>query len=473
MALTESEELELLELENANALALQQKQAGPSRLDQGMRYAVASGVGNIAGMVNPLLPLATVPAARAIARNPRGSALAGADYLPAIGAIAAPLAVTLPTGGMAIPAGVAASGLGAAGGEGVRQIVRRGLNAEPAPPVSLPFIGNLPKLPGMNKEASNMVTQGLIGSASDAGGLAVAKIAGPVSSGLRNFGVGSARRHLGNLKSNLTSTKSATDALRKQAMANQAAEYFLEAGKISKLGSTQQTLNNALKMRSASVNGIDDVLKSADEAGGAINSAEFAVKLEKHLKPKYPDEKIAFNKILDDITAGDEGTGMLRLAEAKINIKPNLGKSYEAPLTGRAVSLNRRAAKFLENTIASNVTETLGEAATKIYKTNNAVLSKSTNALRSIAPQQALEMGNQIPSLTGSLYGASRLASGDVIGAGMAVGGSELLKRRGAGAIANAAYGASKAAKSLAKTPGVSSAILKAISSWKQKRQEK
>lgn len=135
-----------------------------------VRDAIASGIGNVSGMINPLLPLAISPAARAVARNPRETALAASDYLPAAGAIAAPLAVTLPTGGMAIPAAAAASGLGAAGGEGLRQMVRRGIGVEPAPPIPnpVPFTkGDLPRIPIVSPEVSNLVTQGGVGVAQD------------------------------------------------------------------------------------------------------------------------------------------------------------------------------------------------------------------------------------------------------------------------------------------------------------------
>ena len=169
MALTESEELELLELENANAIALNQQSAQPSRMAKAQSLGMEM-LGSAGSMVNPLAPLA-MKAGQYIAKDPRKAILEGADYIPAAGGIMAPLAVTLTGGPLALVAGgAAASGLGTLGGEGIKQMIRRGMGEQAAPPLPnpVPFTkGNLPRIPMVSPEVSNLVTQGGVGVAQD------------------------------------------------------------------------------------------------------------------------------------------------------------------------------------------------------------------------------------------------------------------------------------------------------------------
>lgn len=169
MALTESEELELLELENANALELQRKQAtSSSRMDQAKELGL-SALGSLGSVINPLAPIA-MKVGKYVANDPRKAVLQAADYLPAAGAVALPLGAALTSGGVSIPASAALSGLGAAGGEGFKQIIRRSMGEEAAPPVanSVPFTqGNLPRIPMVSPEVSNLITQGGVGVAQD------------------------------------------------------------------------------------------------------------------------------------------------------------------------------------------------------------------------------------------------------------------------------------------------------------------
>ncbi len=170
MALTESEELELLELENANAIATQQKQTAttPSRMDQAKELG-ASMLGSLGSAINPLAPLA-VKVGQYIAKDPRKAVLQGADYLPAAGGIALPVVAGFASGGTSIPASAALSGIGMAGGEGYKQLIRRGMGENPAPPIPnpIPFTkGNIPRIPGLSSEDSNLATQAGIGVAQD------------------------------------------------------------------------------------------------------------------------------------------------------------------------------------------------------------------------------------------------------------------------------------------------------------------
>lgn len=169
MALTESEELELLELENANALELQRKQTtSPSRMDQAKNMGMEA-LGSLTSAINPLGPLA-VKAGRYVSQNPKQAVLQAADYMPAAGGIALPVVAGLASGGTSIPASAALSGLGMAGGEGYKQVIRRSLGEAPAPPIPnpVPFTkGNLPRIPMVSPEVSNLATQGGIGIAQD------------------------------------------------------------------------------------------------------------------------------------------------------------------------------------------------------------------------------------------------------------------------------------------------------------------
>lgn len=373
-----------------------------------------------------------------VMQDPRGNAEKALEALPVMGAIGAPMAVTLPTAGAGIAAGALMSGAGAAGGEALRQMGRKALGLESAPPlkVPLPFIDkDIPEIPGVGPNVSNIIQHGIMGAGSEFAGQGIASLAKGTSKLLKSASIGSARRALGNLKSNLTSTKSWRDGLRKQAQANQAAATMLAKNAISKTGSTTKTFENIQKLQGNTGKEMSKILETADNAGGSIDTADFALEMEKALKPKYADEIVEYNKILDDLSVnGDQ----LSLFEAKLNIKPSMGKAFDKPMTSRAVNFTRRAAKFLENKIANRIRETLGKESSKAYASANSLYGKTQNALQSILPQKALEMGNQVPSLGSTALAAGRLAAGDIPGALASAGGLELLKRRGAGVLANA-----------------------------------
>ncbi len=140
----------------------------PSRMDRAKSMGMEA-LGSLSSAFNPLGPLA-VKAGRYVAQNPKQAVLQAADYMPAAGGIALPVVAGITSGGMSIPASAALSGLGMAGGEGYKQIIRRGMGEEPAPPIPnpVPFTkGNLPRIPMVSPEVSNLVTQGGVGVAQD------------------------------------------------------------------------------------------------------------------------------------------------------------------------------------------------------------------------------------------------------------------------------------------------------------------
>ena len=148
----------------------------PSRMDQAKNIGMEA-LGSLTSVINPLGPLA-VKAGRYVAQNPKQAVLQAADYMPAAGGIALPVLAGLVSGGMSIPASAALSGLGMAGGEGYKQVIRRSLGEEPAPPIPnpVPFTkGNLPRIPMVYPEVSNLATQGAIGVATDLIGPVVSK----------------------------------------------------------------------------------------------------------------------------------------------------------------------------------------------------------------------------------------------------------------------------------------------------------
>lgn len=156
------------QLNQAVASAASQMSPTPSRMDQAKNMGMEA-LGSLTSVINPLGPLA-VKAGRYVAQNPKRAVLQAADYMPAAGGMALPVVAGLASGGMGIPASAALSGLGMAGGEGYKQIIRRSMGAEPAPPITNPVPltkGNLPRIPMVSPEVSNLVTQGGIGVAQD------------------------------------------------------------------------------------------------------------------------------------------------------------------------------------------------------------------------------------------------------------------------------------------------------------------
>lgn len=246
-----------------------------------------------------------------------------------------------------------------------------------------------------------------------------------------------ARRAIGATQSDLQSAKSWKDSLRKQAKANRAANDLLERGAISNTGSTSKTIEKVQKLRSKAISDLKNVLSTVDKARGGIDTTELALKMEKSLRPIYPDEKAAFNKIVDDI--GSPGL-TISLTEAKTRLKPGIGRAWDTPPTGRAVQFMRKAERFLENMIGKRVADIGGKKASSLYRNANRLYGNTETALNTLLKQNAREMGNALPSVRAVVGASGALAGGAGLPqAATTLGLGEAMIRRGAGVGANIA----------------------------------
>jgi hypothetical protein len=114
--------------------------------------------GTIGGPIGGFLAGKAVDKAKEVVDDPRGAALGVVDTLPAVGAVSGAL---VGSGLASVPLGA----LGAAGGQAFKQLGRRALGEDPTPGVSIPFSDKkVPDIPGIPKEASDIVSGGCNGS---------------------------------------------------------------------------------------------------------------------------------------------------------------------------------------------------------------------------------------------------------------------------------------------------------------------
>lgn len=267
----------------------------------------------------------------------------------------------------------------------------------------------------------------------------------PIANALKEAAIDPARRSLGIIKGQLTSSKSGFEAIRKQALANEAASKMLERGAISKIGSAGKTTENAFKILNESTKIMDDVIGKAESVGANIRQDDLATKLIDGLKPRLPEQQAIVTKMLDDIQSLPQE---ISLTEAKRVLKDYWGtKGFDTGTVGTVgTSFYRKAATILENEIKSAIKNTGDDSLIAAYSSANKTYGASVTALRGLGNKLASEMGNNFISLPSTIWAASRLAAGDLAGTVAAVGASEGAKRFGSGALANMLYGASKTA---------------------------
>lgn len=237
-----AEELDLLN-SDPQMLAEFREKYGAEKVSAVRKLASAAG-----GAAASLAGAATgIPGASDIARKagefavekPREAALGLAGALPGAGGMAGAFAGA-GLGSLPLAA------LGAGAGEAANQAARRALGAEPAPAVSLPFVGELPRVPGLPPEASNIATQAGLGAGFEAGG----KIAAGALQGAASLG--------NNLLEILA--KAAPGTARSAAKAGQAPSYGLDA--VKKYG---QGIADAVKTRQREIgSALDDATSLYD-----------------------------------------------------------------------------------------------------------------------------------------------------------------------------------------------------------------
>lgn len=289
---------------------------------------------------------------------------------------------------------------------------------------------------------------------------------------IKGMAVEPARRALGITKMHMSNSKSGFEAIRKQAVANKTAADMLEKNAIAKLGSTSQTTENAFKILHEGTRGMDDVIGQLDSAGAKIDQNKLAVKLIDELNPKLPEEQAVLEKMLSDLQSFPNG---IPIAEAKRKLKDYWGtKGFEQLQVGSAAaSLYRKAAQTLEREMSDVIKTAGGPELSELYAMSNKSYGTAVNALKGLGNKLAAEMGNNAISLPSTIWAASRLAAGDLMGAASAAGLSEVAKRRGAGIAANVLFRGGRGIESAPPQRGFTALLQSSKARLKQKEEGK
>jgi len=259
------------------------------------------------------------------------------------------------------------------------------------------------------------------------------------------------RRALGYTKASLSSTKSAFETLRKQAMANKSAAMMLEKNAISKIGSTAKTADNALKILHESGAQLDNVINSLDNSGIRVNSSDLASDLIEGIKPKFDDEQKIVESLLSDIEKFPDG---ISLSEAKRVLKSRWGSlGYDTTVGTTGSKIYRKATDIIENKLSETVKQSAGSDVGVLYQMANETWGSALNALKQSGNKAAQEMGNNIFSLPTYVAAAGQLAGGNIPGALATAGVLESLRRRGSAVAANTLYSAGKGLESAPTAP--------------------
>lgn len=369
----------------------------------GFMGKLASLVGRLSFLGNPLGEVGSRVAKGAV-EDPRGTAAQALEFAPAAGAMAVPAAVGAVTGGVGLPAGIALAGAGGAAGEKARQIGREvlGLPSETQKKVPIPFTNiNFPDVPGVSKNTSNMIVEG--GTQAAFAGLApLVQKAGEF---LRGPAVSAARRSLGFQKSQLSSTKSPFETMRKTAQANKASEAMLERGEIPLSGSADTMQENALKILAKGRGKVSTAIDAIEKGTPKVVESEIDDALLKGLDPKNQAELNTALTIRRDI-ADRLVKGELGVKELN-DLRSAWGKSgfQDKTVGSEAANMYRKAWKVAGDKIkalADAVSPEIGTA----YKSGLKDEEIAMNAMRGIQNRIAGDQGNaalSLPALTTSL----------------------------------------------------------------------
>lgn len=271
-----------------------------------------------------------------LATDPRGTVFEALDVLPAAGAIAGGLA------GSGI-ASVPLSGLGAAGGEAYRQLGRRAMGEEPAPPKNIPFTSRpIPKIPTLSKESSNIVTEGATTAATQMLGLGAVKTWDQMAKMSKSLQKIAANSAMGGMKNVFNRTRGGANAFGESAVAMQ------EKGAFGAFTSPEKALENVNVIKEEAGKKLGETLQMIDDAGALrVNAKKVADKISGDLRKGFDTGYAkALNKTANKIAATIEGYGdeitLKQLHDIKKTVDP--GKWGDSQM----VSLGEDAKKIFK-----------------------------------------------------------------------------------------------------------------------------
>lgn len=275
-----------------------------------------------------------------------------------------------------------------------------------------------------------------------------------------------ARRALGFQKSQLSSTKSPFESMRKMAQANQAARSMLDKGDIPWLGSTDTMQASAVKSLSEGAKAVSSVLDQVDATSPKLEEVQIDSALTKALDPKNQAELNAALAVRQDLS-DRLVQGQLPIKELD-NLRSEWGKlGFQDKTVGSpAADIYRKAWKSAGDMIKGHIEESSPQLLDQ-YKAGMADQSTSLTALKGIMNKSSKLEGNNVIGLPTMILAAGRVGSGDFLGAAEVVGAMEALKRSGAAFSANALKGTAELLNSQATAaPGIASGLQGAIHNY-------
>jgi hypothetical protein len=200
----------------------------------------------------------------------------------------------------AIPAVLAAGGAGAAGELAKQEARKRLLGLNPVSPrrPTIPFTSKpIPDIPGIPVRASRAVIEGGLQAGPELIGRGVGNLLSRTGETAEEAGVSAARRTQGFQKSQLSSSKSWSESLRKQAQANRAAKTALDRGDIPLLGGAETMQDNAQRLLQEGSQKVRGALSAVRDSGKTLSLETVDDVILKTLNPKNEDELAAALKI--------------------------------------------------------------------------------------------------------------------------------------------------------------------------------
>lgn len=395
--------------------------------------------GTIGGPIGAFVAGKATDKAKEVVDDPRGAALGVVDTLPMAGAVAGAL------GGSGL-ASVPLSALGAAGGQAFKQLGRRALGEDPTPGVSIPFTDKkIPDIPGISKEASDIVTEGTVEAAIQGLGLGAVKGWKQLAKGMEGLQKTAAGSAFGGIKTVLNKIRGGSEAFKDSAVAMQnkgafgpftSPEVMLDnveviaetAGK--KIGSTLQSIDDAgvLKVKASNVaKSVYNDLKKGFDAGYSKRLNREAAKVAETIMGYGDEIKLKqlqeIKKVIDpgkwgDVQMASMGEDAEKIFKIRQRAVAKLGKIIEegVEVAERGFSSAPTGRKLIGNGSQQKLSKSMFED----YKNAKNVFADAENIKTGLDDKIKRTEGKQFLGLgeIGSTIGAlSEALSGDPRGA--------------------------------------------------------
>lgn len=401
MALTEAEELELLELEEEEAMGISKTSDAPGK--GGVGHAAQAGVAALKALAKTATAPISAPMDAAKVMTDPANRKAVGPWLPAIGAV---------TGSAIFP------GLGTAVGAGLGSIAQQAGQVVDDP-------ANAPQGPWQAAKSA-MLQTGLAGVPEASAVLKAAP--GALSYGQRatnkvvdklgNAAISSGRRALGYTKAFIN--KKAGNL----AVANKVAKTMLDEDVIKPFSGAGAMATRAEALAEKSGNTIGQTYGILDDAGQkSIDTNSVIANVVKQLEPKYTGgaydaERKVFDEVIDTIRA--HGSGPIDFASASA-LKQKLQELGKFELGGDNVKrdLYRRASGIARQALDEAVDKGLSNAGLSPQIGENYQRAKrgygaAESAAEALRNRGSSEQGNRIVSLTDFIAGSGAATTGQV-----------------------------------------------------------